>query len=126
MSSTKPVLARKIDILEIPKLNFDLRNDFSELEGLTLQPGPKAHVKSGTLSKVEQLIRFQLNEKGAVLKSEAVMVTVGSAPLLNPPKIHDMVFDRPFLILMKRANSDKPYFAMWIGNASLLIPAFKS
>jgi hypothetical protein len=34
-----------------------------------------------------------------------------------------MIFDRPFLILMKQAKSDQPYFALWVGNASLLVPA---
>ena len=36
-----------------------------------------------------------------------------------------MIFDQPFLILMKQANSDHPYFALWVGNASLLVPADK-
>jgi hypothetical protein len=36
---------------------------------------------------------------------------------------HQMIFDRPFLILMKQTKSDKPYFALWVGNASLLAPA---
>jgi hypothetical protein len=32
-----------------------------------------------------------------------------------------MVFDKPFLILMKQTNSEHPYFALWVGNASLLV-----
>jgi hypothetical protein len=33
-----------------------------------------------------------------------------------------MVFDKPFLILMQRADSKLPYFALWIGNTELLLP----
>ena len=33
-------IAGSADILSLPKLNFDLRRDFPELEGLVLQPGP--------------------------------------------------------------------------------------
>jgi hypothetical protein len=114
----------KIDQLAIPKLNFDLRGDFPELEGLILEPSPTAHVKTLILSKAQQLIRFQLNEKGAVLKSEAVIVMKALAIFNpNPPKPHLMIFDRPFLILMKQSGSAQPYFALWVGNASLLVRA---
>ncbi len=113
---------RETDQLAVPKLNFDLRGDFPELEGLLLEPSPSAHVKNLMTTEVKQLIRFQLNEKGAVLKSEAA-IAVCAAAIELPPKRHLMIFDRPFLILMKQAKSDRPYFALWIGNASLLVPA---
>jgi hypothetical protein len=113
------------DQLAVPKLNFDLRRDFTKLEGLTLVPGPEAKIKSKlTISKAEQLVRFQLNEKGAILESEATVVMLSLA--MRPMNRHTMIFDRPFLILMKQANAPQPYFALWVGNASLLIPAKKS
>ncbi len=65
---------------------------------------------------------LQLNEKGAVLKSEAAIVMMGAA-LAMPAEQHELIFDKPFLILMKQANATEPYFAMWVGNTSLLIPA---
>jgi hypothetical protein len=109
--------------LAIPKLNFDLQGDFKQLEGLTLEPSPSAHVKKLVTTEVKQLVRFQLNEKGAILKSEATIVMAASAMLENPPPRHIMIFDKPFLILMKRTDSPHPYFALWVGNASLLVPA---
>jgi hypothetical protein len=110
------------DMLSIPKLNFDLRRDFEELEGLVLNPSPAAKIKSNlVIAKAEQLVRFQLNEKGAVLKSEAVIIM--PTGIAFKPDRHEMIFDKPFLILMKQADSPQPYFAMWVGNASLLIPA---
>jgi hypothetical protein len=109
--------------LAIPKLNFDLRGDFPQLEGLILQPSLSAHVKRLKTTEVKQLVRFQLNEKGAILKSEAVMVFKTLAMPGPQVKRHIMIFDKPFLILMKRANSAHPYFALWVGDASLLVPA---
>jgi hypothetical protein len=123
MTADKREDATRNDLLAVPKLNFDLRKDFRELEGLTLKPGLNARVKNLMTSSVKQLVRFQLNEKGAVLKSEAVVAMAGAMMNETPPKVHRMIFDRPFLILMKRTDSTRPYFAMWVGNASLLMPA---
>jgi hypothetical protein len=123
MNSGKVETAKELDNLSIPKLNYDLAKDFSDLEGLTLKPSPNTPVKNLVTSEVKQLVRFQLNEKGAVLKSEAVMNMVGAAAGEIPPDFHEMIFDKPFLILMKRSDSAQPYFAMWVGNTSLLVPA---
>jgi len=32
-----------------------------------------------------------------------------------------MVLATPFLLLMKRTNSEHHYFALWVGNPSLLV-----
>jgi hypothetical protein len=120
MSANKPETAGHSDQLAVPKLNFDLKKEFDELQGLILVPSPAAKIKSKLrIEKAEQLVRFQLNEKGAVLKSEAVIVMKALAMMPG----HMMIFDKPFLIVMKQADSTKPYFALWVGNASLLIPA---
>jgi hypothetical protein len=126
IGKSAPVFADKRDKLAVPNFNFDLRRDFQELEGLILQPTPAARIKNKlVIAKAEQLVRFQLNEKGAILKSEATIIMRATAIMVNPEKPHIMRFDRPFLILMKRAESDHPYFALWVGNASLLVPAEK-
>jgi len=119
-----PVPPTGEDELAIPKLNFDLRGDFPKLEGLILQPGPNVRVKGLKTTSVKQLIRFQFNESGAILKSEAA-IAVASAVMAPQyrPQPHLLIFDKPFLLLLKQANSDKPYFALWVGNASLLMPA---
>ena len=32
-----------------------------------------------------------------------------------------MIFDKPFLIILERANAKMPYFALWVDNAELLV-----
>ena len=32
------------------------------------------------------------------------------------------IFDKLFLIYMKKRDADKPYFVMWVANAELLNP----
>jgi hypothetical protein len=110
------------DSLAVPKLNFDLRRDFPELEGLVLKPTPAAKIKDPLqISKAEQLVRFQLNEKGAILKSEAAMemTATAMAPGYEPPS-HQLYFDAPFLLMLRQTGAPQPYLAIWIGNMTLL------
>ncbi len=110
------------DSLAVPKLNFDLRRDFPELEGLVLKPSTAAKIKSPLqISKAEQLVRFQLNEKGAILKSEAAMAVgaAAMAPEYEPPS-HQLIFNAPFLLMLRQTGAPQPYLAIWIGNSTLL------
>ena len=119
MSAATPEQPGADDYLSVPKLNFDLRRDFPELQG-RVAPAPAAKIKGPLLiKKVQQLVRFQLNERGAILKSEAVIVAPGAAN--SPTFERPMVFDKPFLILLKRTSSVRPYFALWVGNPTLLV-----
>jgi hypothetical protein len=116
------------DSLAVPKLNFDLRRDFPELEGLVLKPSATAKVKDPlVISKAEQLVRFQLNEKGAILKSEAAMemTATAMAPQFEPPS-HQLIFNGPFLLMLRQAGAPQPYLAIWIGNSTLLQPKASS
>jgi serine protease inhibitor len=73
-----------------------------------------------------QNIRFQMTEKGVVLQSEARM-EIGCAAEPQLPPAHVMIFDKPFLLMMARAKSKRPYFACWIANPELLVkPSSKS
>ena len=111
------------DDLAVPKLNFDLRKDFMELEGLVLKPTASTKIQNQLkVAKVQQLIRFQLNEKGAVLKSEATIVMKALAIMMH----HRLVFDRPFLLLMKQKNAKLPYLELWIANTTLLITSTRA
>ncbi|MHC4505457.1 MAG: hypothetical protein ACYTFI_19305 [Planctomycetota bacterium] len=106
------------DVLMVPKLNFDLRRRYGELEGRWLiVKNPKyANERLQILSALQD-VRFQLDEKGARLRSESHIAIGCSAP----PSGRRFVFDGPFLILMKRKEATNPYFAMWVDNAELLV-----
>jgi hypothetical protein len=104
--------------LIVPIANYDLVRSYTELVGRPLL------VKNPLLNKMPvglavQSVRFKLDERGAILKSEAVMMLKCAA---LPEDFPDLIFDKPFLVLLKLAASDKPYFAMWVGNAEILTP----
>ena len=41
---------------------------------------------------------------------------------MGPGKPRQLVFDKPFLILLQRGDAQQPYFALWVDNAELLTP----
>jgi hypothetical protein len=88
------------DDLHVPEVSFLVDHHFPELEGTDLQ-------------LAFQRIRFELNRFGAGVESEAV---------LYEPAGRDFVFDRPFLIYMRKRGSSRPFFVMWVDNAEILCP----
>jgi hypothetical protein len=61
-----------------------------------------------------QQTRFRLDERGAALESEA-----GAAAAIVDT---NLVFDKPFLVMIQRTGASGPYFALWVANAELLVP----
>jgi hypothetical protein len=69
-----------------------------------------------TITVALQAIRFDLDETGVRLESKAI----GGGGGAFLPKPRQLVFDKPFLLLLKQANSQRPYFSMWIENTEVL------
>lgn len=98
LASSTPHQMMEMSSLLVPVLDFDIVQGYEELSAI------------GTAI---QQIRFKLDETGAVLKSEAVSVKARS---------QELIFDRPFLVMIQKAGSQNPYFALWVANAELLVP----
>lgn len=114
----RPEKMVKRDILKIPKLNFNVTRRYDELIDLDLT-NPKG--MGYFIRDALQNLRFRLDEKGAVLKSEARLI-VKKCEKLGPGPKHVMVFAGPFLILMLREGRSTPYFALWVATPELLVP----
>ncbi len=100
--------------LKVPLFNFDITREYTELTGNSLLVENPAY-RNWQIERAGQTIRFQLDERGAVLKSNAFMVCVKCAPPI------DCIFDKPFLLMLRYGNSPQPYFAMWVDNAEILV-----
>lgn len=104
------------DTLQIPKLDFDILHNYKDLEGKSvLNKGFEGYV----ISKALQSVRFRLNEKGALLKSEAKIVMTKSAMFGEEHK--NLIFDKPFLFCLKEKGAKYPYLAIWVDNAEILV-----
>ena len=110
---------RDEDELVIPKVYFNLKSNYPDITGnnFTLT-GQNEEYK---VSEVYQRISFQLDEKGALVESEAeIEITTEEMPeeKIVPKK---MYVNKPFLLLLKRTDSANPYLAVWVENSELLV-----
>ncbi|MBL0355796.1 MAG: hypothetical protein IPP72_02425 [Chitinophagaceae bacterium] len=105
------------DIFAIPAIKINIKTHYKNIEGQTFSTSNKV---KHTVEEAYQRTGFILNENGAVAESEAT-VSLDSAsaePSITHPK--KMIFDRPFLIIIKRIDKVNPYFVMKVANAELL------
>ena len=111
-ASSQPARLREGTDLIIPVFDFDLRRRFSELTGRTIASGSPRY-RATPIALAEQRILWSLSERGARLESVAIMASgVGS----------ELRFDKPFLIVLRRRESDQPYFVIWVANSELMVP----
>jgi hypothetical protein len=122
MSSGTPSKMQYGDILKIPKMNYDIHRQYDELMGKKLKVVNPNIAKDLIVLSAEQSIRFQMDEEGVKLKSESKTTFGCSKSAPEPQPQHIMIFDKPFLVLLKNSNANTPYFAMWVSNPELLVP----
>jgi hypothetical protein len=112
IAGKKPTRMEELTDLKVPVLNFDLKREYSELYPKIIHTG-NHKLGDTAFAYAAQYIRFRLDETGAILQSEA-----GGALSAGEK---NLIFDGPFLILLKRREAKNPYFALWVGNAELLV-----
>jgi hypothetical protein len=107
------------DIVVIPKFNFNIQTNFKNIEGNKFTTEKSNFV----IEEVWQRTAFILDESGAEIESEAIMEASVEelAEDFEEPKPKKMIFDKPFLVLLKRTNIKNPYFALWTTNTELMI-----
>jgi len=103
--------------LEVPNLNWKLKHEFTELAGEDKR-FENAGFSRSLIGKAFQMIDFSLNKGGADLESEAALDVKEAA--MDRPDL-SLVFDRPFLIVMRQRGCEEPFFMMWVDNAELLV-----
>jgi hypothetical protein len=103
------------DQLWIPVLSLDVEHRFRELEGRERQFGNK-RMRGLFLDTAAQTLRFRLDANGAELASS------GRARVAKGRPTQHFVFDRPFLLYVKKRGAKQPFLVMWIDNSGLMLP----
>jgi hypothetical protein len=107
------------DVLKIPMISFDIEHHFKEMvsRSVLINGIPSEYF----IADAVQFIKFDLNEAGAILRSEAAITSRKCAGLREPTP-RQLIVDGPFLLYLSESPSKPPYFAAWINDTSLLKP----
>lgn len=101
------------DTLKIPNIVINKIISYDELCGKQIEGTNKK------ISKALQSIKFNLDNKGGSLKSEALMGVVRMS--IAPEVSRHFNFDSNFVLFLKEEGKDKPYFATRIENLEYLV-----
>lgn len=97
----------EIDKLQIPKINFDVKKEFENLENKYFETAEKERM---LIEKALQTIEFELDEKGGKVKSEAGMMTNKMALLPKENEPREFIVDDTFTIFLQEEGKEMPYF----------------
>ncbi|NRD18414.1 hypothetical protein HNV08_00015 [Winogradskyella eckloniae] len=103
------------DKVEIPILEFNLEKSFDHIIDSTF----KSNDTTYTMLEAYQRNAFILNENGAEVES-VVEVAADATEELTTQHPKMMLFNKPFVILLKRKDAKNPYFGIYIFNEELL------
>jgi hypothetical protein len=104
------------DVLVIPRLNVSIRHSYSPLLGLYLM---NKGFEEYFVDEARQDIDFRMDEYGVTVDSEARFVIEKKGP---PPDHKLLVFNKPFMLYLKKKDGTHPYFVVWVENEELMIP----
>jgi len=106
------------DEVIIPKFNFNIETNYTTLEGSSFNSNKQFF----QIERAWQRTAFIFDESGAEIESaaEIEVATEAMEEEYEKPKPKKMIFDKPFLILLKRTDSKNPYFGLWTTNTELM------
>ena len=90
-------------------MDWHIVHRFNELEGKRFIGGG---LEGRKLGFARQDIYFRLNRSGVLIKSEA-RISVKEIGI-------NYVFNRPFLIVVRKRDDERPLFALWVADGELL------
>ena len=107
------------DVVMAPDIDFDISTTFDKLVGNLFE----ANTKTYKILKAWQRTAFKLDEAGAEVKSEAEVVCVLGIEQEEEtkPTPKKMIFDKPFFVMLRRADATNPYFCLYVANPELLV-----
>ncbi len=98
----------KSDNFKMPYINLNVLKEYNELENKEFYDKDNNIL---IIDKALQTIKFELNENGGKIKSEAGMDAVKFSSLDSKEESRSLNVNKTFAIFLKEDSKDKPYFA---------------
>lgn len=120
LGGVRPASVVVTEKLVVPLLAMYVSREYDELENHRITVGQSSPYR---LRRVQQYIKFQLDESGARIESSSEIIgDSGPGPSPVPPKPREFIFDRPFMLAVHQRDSEVPYLVLWVANEELLVP----
>ena len=103
-----------IDSLKVPFIKVDKEFSYDELTNREIKNTDRLYI-----AKAIQTIKFDMDNKGGKLKSEAAMDIMKMSMPVKPARSFD--FDKKFYLFMKESSKSQPYFALKVQNEDYLV-----
>ena len=100
------------DLLLVPKLSMSVSHREGRLEGRSFEAGA---LRGITVVRVQQDVRFALDEAGAQLSA---WTEIGG--VLSDRR--ELVVSSAFLVVMRRRGAVEPFFVAWVDDAAMMLP----
>ena len=97
----------EVDNLQIPKINFDVKKEFEELEDKEFETADREIM---FIEKALQTIEFELDERGGKVESEAGMMVNKMSALPEESEPREFIVDDTFTIFLQEEGKEMPYF----------------
>ncbi len=104
------------EFFSMPNLHLDYTRDYKEIIGKFLK---NKRFEKYFIGEMFENIKFDLDNKGARVENEAVVVSHLLGGVLNS-KPRMFVLDKPFWVIMKKVGSSSPYFLLGVNNTNLM------
>ncbi|MFH0999947.1 MAG: hypothetical protein V1783_03810, partial [Bacteroidota bacterium] len=104
------------DVFSVPSISLSHFREYNELIYKSLL---NKRFESYQIQKMFENIKFDMDEKGARVENEAVIVLAKSIQF-DDEKPRKFIMDKPYWIIMKRKDSPNPYFILGINNTNLM------
>jgi hypothetical protein len=104
------------DRFKAPKLHLDHHRDYVELINKYLE---NKGFETYFIAQMFENIKFDMDEKGARVENEAVIVMTKSV-MMEPEKPKNFILNEPYWVVMKRTDSENPYFILGVNNTELM------
>lgn len=108
---------RDSDIFQAPFLSLSHERDYTEMLGRVLQN--RIEGREYYIDVMKEKIKFDMDEKGARVENEAVIV-MRETSMPAQQEIKVMILNKPYWVLMKRFDSNNPYFILGVNNTELM------
>ncbi|KNY29623.1 dockerin type I domain-containing protein [Pseudobacteroides cellulosolvens] len=102
------------DKLFVPNINFNITHSYNDLKGQISNPGFEQY----NIDTALQNTKFVLNRKGSILSSYGIIILAGSGP--KPDYSKKLIFDGPFMVILKEKGAPNPYLTLWVDNYEIL------